>query len=44
MSHSDWIMQFPGLSRLPDDIRKYLTGQSKVIDIPADTVIFGKAT
>jgi CRP/FNR family transcriptional regulator len=41
MSHSDWIMQFPGLSRLPDDIRKYLTGQSKVIDIPADTVIFG---
>ncbi|MDG4719160.1 MULTISPECIES: Crp/Fnr family transcriptional regulator [Thalassospira] len=41
MSHSDWIMQFPGLSRLPDDIRKYLTGQSKVIDIPADTIIFG---
>lgn len=41
MSHSDWIMQFPGLSRLPDDIRKYLTAQSRVIDIPADTVIFG---
>ncbi|MFV1851316.1 MAG: Crp/Fnr family transcriptional regulator [Thalassospira sp.] len=41
MTQSDWIMQFPGLSRLPQNIRDYLHAQSKVIDIPADTVIFG---
>lgn len=41
MSQSDWIMQFPGLSRLPQNIRDYLHAKSKVIDIPADTVIFG---
>lgn len=41
MSQSDWIMLFPGLSRLPQNIRDYLHAQSKVIDIPADTVIFG---
>jgi len=41
MSQSDWINQFPGLSRLPSDIRDYLQAQSKVITIPSETVIFG---
>ncbi|MCC4241447.1 Crp/Fnr family transcriptional regulator [Thalassospira povalilytica] len=41
MSHADWIMQFPGLSRLSTEIRQYLTDNSRVIDIPVDTVIFG---
>ncbi|MBN8196790.1 Crp/Fnr family transcriptional regulator [Thalassospira povalilytica] len=41
MSHADWIMQFPGLSRLSTELRQYLTDNSRVIDIPVDTVIFG---
>ncbi len=41
MSHADWIMQFPGLSRLSTELRQYLTDNSRVIDIPIDTVIFG---
>ncbi|KZB65151.1 Crp/Fnr family transcriptional regulator [Thalassospira sp. MCCC 1A02491] len=41
MSHADWIMQFPGLSRLSTELRQYLTDSSRVIDIPVDTVIFG---
>ncbi|WP_289079369.1 Crp/Fnr family transcriptional regulator [uncultured Thalassospira sp.] len=41
MSHADWIMQFPGLSRLSAELRQYLTDNSRVIDIPVDTVIFG---
>ncbi|WP_288349943.1 Crp/Fnr family transcriptional regulator [uncultured Thalassospira sp.] len=41
MSHADWIMQFPGLSRLSTELRQYLTDNSRVINIPVDTVIFG---
>ena len=38
---ADWIARFPGLSRLPDDIRKTLSTQSRVMHAPAGTVIFG---
>ncbi len=36
-----WIDQFPGLSRLPDGIRSYLLEESKIVTVPANTVIFG---
>ncbi|MBR9818778.1 MAG: Crp/Fnr family transcriptional regulator, partial [Rhodospirillales bacterium] len=36
-----WIDQFPGLSRLPDAIRSYLVEESKIVTVPANTVIFG---
>lgn len=36
-----WIDQFPGLSRLPDEIRNYLVAESKIVTVPAGTVIFG---
>jgi CRP/FNR family transcriptional regulator len=36
-----WIDQFPGLSRLPEGIRSYLLDQSKIVTVPANTVIFG---
>lgn len=37
----DWVDQFPGLSKLPDDIRATLTGRSKVVELPQGAVIFG---
>ncbi|MHC8493028.1 Crp/Fnr family transcriptional regulator [Thalassospira sp. SM2505] len=36
-----WIDQFQGLSRLPDTIRNYLLEESKIVTVPANTVIFG---
>lgn len=36
-----WIDQFPGLSRLPEGIRTYLLNESKIVTVPANTVIFG---
>ncbi|RCK44554.1 Crp/Fnr family transcriptional regulator [Thalassospira profundimaris] len=36
-----WIDQFQGLSRLPDAIRNYLLEESKIVTVPANTVIFG---
>ncbi|MEQ8286743.1 Crp/Fnr family transcriptional regulator [Thalassospira sp.] len=36
-----WIDQFAGLSRLPDGIRSYLLEESKIVTVPANTVIFG---
>lgn len=38
---TDWINQFPGLSRLEPAIREVLTGRSTVISVPEGTVIFG---
>lgn len=38
---SDWIDQFPGLSRLDASLRKPLTERSRIITVPAGTVIFG---
>lgn len=37
---SDWIQQFEGLRRLPDDLRRDLVDGSKVISVPAGTQIF----
>jgi CRP/FNR family transcriptional regulator len=37
----DWISQFPGLSGLEEPIRQQLIRQSKIITVPAGTVIFG---
>ncbi len=36
-----WIDQFPGLSRLPEEIRNYLLSESNIVTVPANTVIFG---
>jgi len=38
---SDWIAQFPGLSRLEPDIRNVLIRKSAVVTVPQGTVIFG---
>lgn len=38
---SDWIDQFPGLSRLDPELRHTLTDRSRIVDVPAGTVIFG---
>ncbi|SLN41498.1 cAMP receptor protein [Roseivivax jejudonensis] len=45
MHHSEtesgaWIARFPGLSRLPDEIRADLVAGSQVVSVPADTQIF----
>jgi CRP/FNR family transcriptional regulator len=36
-----WITEFPGLSRLEPGIADLLTGESRVLSVPAGTVIFG---
>ncbi|MBO6562470.1 MAG: Crp/Fnr family transcriptional regulator [Nisaea sp.] len=38
---ADWIEQFPGLSRLDGDLRETLVRQSRVVEVPQGTVIFG---
>jgi CRP/FNR family transcriptional regulator len=38
---ADWIEQFPGLSRLDGDLRETLVQQSRVVEVPQGTVIFG---
>lgn len=38
---SDWIDQFPGLSRLDAELRRTLTERSRIAAVPAGTVIFG---
>ncbi len=38
---SDWIAQFPGLSRLESADREVLTRKSAVVAVPEGTVIFG---
>ncbi len=38
---SDWIEQFPGLSRLESDVRDLLTRKSAVVTVSEGTVIFG---
>lgn len=37
----DWVSRFEGLRRLDAPIRTQLSGRSKVISVPAGTVIFG---
>lgn len=41
MTKSDWIAQFPGLSRLEPDVREMLTSRSAVVTVPEGTVVFG---
>ncbi len=36
-----WIDRFPGLSRLPEEIRATLVSGSRVVRVPKNTVIFG---
>lgn len=36
-----WIDRFKGLSQLPADLRDILVGQSRVLSVPAGTVVFG---
>lgn len=38
---SDWITQFPGLSRLEPKLRDELTQKSAIVTVPEGTVIFG---
>lgn len=38
---SDWIDQFPGLAQLNEDLRQTLTERSRIVQVPAGTVIFG---
>lgn len=38
---TDWIEQFPGLSGLEEDLRKTLRERSRIVAMPAGTVIFG---
>lgn len=37
---SDWIEQFEGLRRLPDDLRRDLVTGSKIVTVPAGTQVF----
>ena len=37
----DWIDRFPGLSTLDDSIRATLIERSKIVDLPAGSIIFG---
>lgn len=37
----DWIDQFPGLSRLESGLRTTLVARSRIVEVPAGTVIFG---
>lgn len=37
----NWIDRFPGLSKLDGPIRQTLIDRSKIVGLPADTVIFG---
>ena len=38
---STWIDRFTGLAKLDDDIRRTLIERSRIIDVPAGTIIFG---
>lgn len=38
---ADWIDQFPGLGRLDDDLRHTLVERSRIVSVPAGTLIFG---
>lgn len=41
MANADWIMQFPGLSRLEPAVQDMLTARSAEIIVPEGSVIFG---
>ena len=40
MQQSDWTRSFPGLKRLPDNVRARLIGVTKVVELPKGTRIF----
>lgn len=40
-AESSWIDRFPGLSKLEGPVRTSLLAHSRVVDVPAGTVIFG---
>lgn len=37
----EWVERFPGLSRLEPAIKKQLTERSKIVSLPAKTLVFG---
>ncbi|OSQ47289.1 Crp/Fnr family transcriptional regulator [Marivita geojedonensis] len=41
MSNSEWIDQFKGLSTLPENVKRYLVDESKVMRVPPGTAVFG---
>lgn len=41
MENSDWIDNFPGLSRLEPGIREKIVANSRVVELPQATPIFG---
>ncbi|MEQ1698258.1 MAG: Crp/Fnr family transcriptional regulator [Hyphomicrobiaceae bacterium] len=42
MAHAGgWIVQFPGLQRLPDELKQTLVSQSTVVVLPAGSRIYG---
>jgi len=40
-SPDSWIQSFPGLARLPDDLRETMIARSRVIQLPVGSRIFG---
>ena len=36
-----WVERFPGLSRLKDDTKEHLLSNSQIVEVPANTTIFG---
>ncbi len=38
--HATWVDKFPGLSRLPDEVRDDLIKGSEVVNVPAGTQVF----
>lgn len=41
MADTVWIDQFPGLRTLPENVKRYLIDESKVLYVPAGTGVFG---
>ena len=41
MSKSGWIEEFPALSTLPEDVKRALVAESRVMRVPEGTSVFG---
>ncbi len=41
MMDTHWIDQFRGLSTLPENVKRYLVDESRVMKVPSGTVVFG---
>ncbi|MFM1814640.1 MAG: hypothetical protein RLZ98_1335 [Pseudomonadota bacterium] len=41
MTTSQWIEQFPGLARLPEEVRKALQAKSAIVKLPVGSRIYG---